>query len=131
MDSLYDKKYEDMQNRLYRLYEEIDSLEIEMEEVGTRIQSIKQEKINADNIYKYLIFFDKLYDKFTDIEKKEFISSFVEKVEIFEKEQDDGRVLKSLKFRFPVFFDGKEVEEIGWDNDTTVETVVLMSRLEK
>ena len=56
------------------------------------------------------------------------MNSFVERVEIYDKEQPDGRFLKRIKLRFPVFFDGKEIEEISWDNETTVETVCLMSR---
>jgi site-specific DNA recombinase len=46
--------------------------------------------------------FDKLYDKFIDLEKKEFLNSFVEQVDIYEQEQPDGRFLKHIKFRFPV-----------------------------
>ena len=71
---------------------------------------------------------DKLYDKFTDLEKKEFLSSFVEQVDIYEQEQPDGRFLKHIKFRFPVYFNGSEIEELSWDNEITVETVVGLQR---
>ena len=63
------------------------------------------------------------------MEKKEFIGSFVEKVEIYPEELEDGRILKILKFRFPVFFNGSEVNEISWDKKSTVECVVLMSKI--
>ena len=75
------------------------------------------------------MYFDKLYDKFTDVEKKEFLNSFVEQVDIYEQEQADGRFLKHIKFRFPVYFNGAETEELNWDNESTVETVVLLSKL--
>ena len=65
---------------------------------------------------------------FTDAEKKEFLNSFIERVDIYEQEQPDGRFLKHIKFRFPVFFDGKETEELSWDSETTLETVVLISK---
>ncbi len=128
MDSLYERKYEDMQDRLDQLYEKLDSIEIEMDEVVARIQNIKLDKLNADSIYNILRAFDRLYDKFTDMEKKEFINSFVEKVEIYPEEQENGRILKSLKFRFPVFFNGDEVNEISWDNESTVETIIMMTK---
>lgn len=35
------------------------------------------------------------------------MKSFLEDVNIYEEEQADGRILRSLKFRFPVFFNGK------------------------
>lgn len=127
-DKYYDRKYQDMEERLYKLYEEIDSVEAQIEEVETRIINVRQQKISGDNIYQFLLYFDKLYDKFSDAEKKEFLNSFIERVDIYEQEQPDGRILKHIKFRFPVYFNGKEIEELSWDNETTVETVVLLSR---
>ena len=129
-DKYYDRKYQDMEERLYKLYEEIDSVEAQIEEVETRIINVRQQKISGDNIYQFLLYFDKLYDKFSDAEKKEFLNSFIERVDIYEQEQPDGRILKHIKFRFPVYFNGKEIEELSWDNETTVETVCLLSKLQ-
>ena len=89
---------------------------------------MRQQKISGDNIYQFLLYFDKLYDKFTDAEKKTFLNSFIEQVDIFEEEQPDGRILKHIKFRFPVYFNGKEIQELSWDNETTVETIVLIQK---
>ena len=125
-DPSYDRKYEDMQARLDGLYERIDSLEIEMAEVELRIQNVKQEKIKSENVYSILRTFDKLYDKLTDFEKKELMGSFLEKVEIYPQEQENGQILKSLKFRFPIYFNGSEAFGVSWDNETTVECVTLM-----
>ena len=36
--------------------------------------------------------------------------------------------LRSLKFRFPVFFNDQELYELDWDNESTVESVVLLSQ---
>ena len=127
-DKYYDRKYQDMEERLYKLYEEIDSVEAQIEEVETRIINVRQQKISGDNIYQFLLYFDKLYDKFSDAEKKEFLNSFIERVDIYEQEQPDGRILKHIKFRFPVYFNGKEIEELSWDNETTVETVCLLGK---
>ena len=128
-DKHYDKKYEDMQVRLNKLYDEIEEIETLIEEVETRLYNIRQEKISGDNVYQFLLFFDKLYDRFTDIEKKTFMKSFLADVNIYEEEQADGRILRSLKFRFPVFFNGKEIYELDWDNESIVETVCLLSKL--
>ncbi len=127
-DKHYDKKYEDMQLRLDKLYDEIEEIETSIEAVETRLYNIKQEKISGDNVYQFLLFFDKLYDRFTDMEKKTFMKSFLEEVNIYEAEQEDGRILRSLKFRFPVFFNDQELYELDWDNESTVETVVLLTK---
>lgn len=88
---------------------------------------LSKRKISEKNIYKFLLYFDKLYAKFTDLEKREFMNSFIESIEIYEKEQPDGRFLKKIRFRFPVFFGEKETPEICWNNQNTVETAVLLN----
>ena len=52
----------------------------------------------------------------------------MEQVDIYEQEQPDGRFLKHIKFRFPVYFGDRETQELCWDNESTVETVVLLSK---
>lgn len=64
VDRFYEKKYQDMENRLYRLYDEIEAVENSMEEVKTRMLNIQQQKISEDNVYQFLLYFDKLYDRF-------------------------------------------------------------------
>lgn len=127
-DEYYDKKYENMQVRLDKLYDEIEEIDTFIEAVETRLYNIKQEKISGDNVYQFLLFFDNLYDRFTDMEKKIFMKSFLEEGNIYEAEQEDGRILRSLKFRFPVFFNEQELYELDWDNESTVESVLLMRR---
>ena len=131
MDKFYEKKYQDMETRLYRLYDEIEGVENSIEEVKNRLLNIRQQKISEENVYQFLLYFDKLYDKFTDLEKKEFLNSFVEQVDIYEQEQPDGRFLKHIKFRFPVYFGDRETQELCWDKESTVETVVLLSQLKQ
>ena len=126
-DKNYDKKYNDMQEHLDKLYDEITDIENAMEEVETRLYNIRQDKISEDNVYQFLLFFDKLYDKFTDLEKKTFLKSFLSDVFIYEEEQKDGRILKGLRFKFPIYMNGRNVLGVDWDNESTDETVVLLS----
>ena len=130
-DKNYDKKYNDMQERLDKLYDEITDIENAMEEVETRLYNIRQDKISEDNVYQFLLFFDKLYDKFTDLEKKIFLKSFLSDVFIYEEEQKDGRILKGLRFKFPIYMNGRNVLGVEWDNESTDETVVLLSQLKQ
>ena len=118
-----------METRLYRLYDEIEGVENSIEEVKNRLLNIRQQKIE-ENVYQFLLCFDKLYDKCTDLEKKEFLNSFVEQVDIYEQEQPDGRFLKHIKFRFPVYFGDRETQELCWDKESTAESCALLSKLE-
>ena len=127
-DRHYHRKYLDMQDRLYMLYDEIAAVEDSIDEAETRLSNIQQKKISGEQVYQFLLYFDKLYDKFADAEKKEFLDSFIERVELYEDELPNGRFLKRIVFHFPVFFDGQETSEIGWDSEATVECVALLTR---
>ena len=48
-------------------------------------------------------------------------------MEIYPEKLPNGRFLKRIEFRFPVFFDGQAVDGLSWDLESTVETVVLLS----
>ena len=84
--------------------------------------------LSADISLEDQLFFDNLYGRFTDMEKKIFMKSFLEEGNIYEAEQEDGRILRSHKLRFPVFFNEQELYELDWDNESTVESVLLTRR---
>ena len=56
------------------------------------------------------------------------MKAFVEEVQIFEDVQPNGKFLRSIKFGFPIPYNGSEVQAISWDKENTVETVVLLSK---
>lgn len=60
--------------------------------------------------------------------KKTFLKSFLSDVFIYEEEQKDGRILKGLRFKFPIYMNGRNVLGVDWDNESTDETVRLLSR---
>ena len=128
-DRLYELKYEDMQGRLYKLYEDIDEMEEKVQVLQRRIDNIMRQKISGDQVYEFLLAFDRLYKELSDVDKKKFMNTFVERIEIYEEKQTSGQVLKKIRFRFPIYFNGEEIDEISWDNDATVETVVLLSKM--
>lgn len=78
-----------------------------------------------------MLFFDIIYPKFTDAEKKEFLGSIIERVEINPEPTETGQILKKIKFRIPVSYDenGENSTEISVPAEKlTVETVCLMSK---
>ncbi len=45
-----------------------------------------------------------------------------------ENRLENGRFLKHIEFRFPVFFEGEEITGLSWDNATTVKSIVLLAK---
>ena len=56
-----------------------------------RKRSILAEKVCGDNIYKALVFFDKMYENMNESERREFFTQLIEKIEIYEEEQPNGQ----------------------------------------
>ena len=127
-DSLYEKRCQDLDIRLNALYDDLALYQSKRSEIEQRILNIREEKIKTENIYKFLLYFDNLYSKFTDVEKKVFLKTFIERVDIYPEEQADGRILKSIKFNFPIFFDDKIIKGLSWDNEAHDECCVLLCR---
>ena len=75
-----------------------------------------------ENIYKILEHFNELYDIISDEEKKELIATLVKEIQIY-PEGESEMPLKSMKFNFPVYKDGKEVREIFLNNNTNVDNL--------
>lgn len=128
-DPHYTRKAQDLQERQNRVYDQIASIEGSIAEVQTRMDNIRQRRISTDNVYQFLLYFDKLYDQFTDLEKKTFMNSFIERVEIYPERRSDGRIVKRIEFRFPVYFNGSKITGLGWDETDMSETVMVLSKL--
>lgn len=128
-DSMYEKKYDDLQKRFYDKYDEMALTENHMDEIQSRLAHIRRKQLSGDRIYNFLIAFDKLYDKLSDAEKKEFMGTFVESIELYPGRLENGKFLKHIHFRFPVYYNGTVIDDISWENESTVETVCLLSEL--
>lgn len=128
-DPHYTRKAQDLQERQNRVYDQIASIEGSIAEVQTRMDNIRQRRISTDNVYQFLLYFDKLYDQFTDLEKKTFMNSFIERVEIYPERQSDGRIIKRIEFRFPVYFKGSKITGLGWDETDMSENVMGLAKL--
>ena len=126
-DSMYEKKYDDLQKRFYDKYDEMALTENHMDEIQSRLAHIRRKQLSGDRIYNFLIAFDKLYDKLSDAEKKEFMGTFVESIELYPERLENGKFLKHIHFRFPVYYNGTVIDDISWKNESTVETVVKLS----
>ena len=122
----YDKRYDDLSERIDRAYAKIYELNVEMDELDTRITNAQKDKLSASNIYYYLQAFGQLYDVMTDAEKKQMYSHLLKEVQIFEAPKENGQIIKSLKFTFPIDDTGRT--EFCVDENLTVETVVLLSK---
>ena len=127
-DRHYIRRKADLDDRLYRMYDKIEELESQLMDARAKKTSIEAEKITGDNIYKVLIYFDKLYFAMNDVERRQLIEALIAEIQIYEERKPNGQWLKSIRFKLPII---ENDLSIGLDNGEHVECVVLMSRVEK
>ena len=125
-----ERKLQDMNRRLDNLYDTIYELEDKIEESRAKRKSIEMSAITIDNVYKVLLNFDRVYDRLNDEEKRTMIQGFIKEIQIYPKEEQDKHEhpIKNITFNFPVYVNGESVDKISWENESTVETVVLIQR---
>lgn len=124
-DRHYIRRKADLDDRLYRMYDKIEETESRLIEARAKKTAIEAEKITGDNIYKVLIYFDKLYKVMNDVEKRQLMESLISEIQIFEDRQPNGQWLKSMKFKLPIIEGNME---LSLDNDEHVEAVCLLTK---
>lgn len=121
-DEAYEKKYDSIQSNLDDCYDKVDEIENKIAIVIEKIQAAKKGVRAAANIEAMLDHFDRLYDKMSCEERRQMYRLFIERIEVFPEEKADGRILKSISFRFSV-----PHEEEGVKSDGT-ETAICFTR---
>jgi site-specific DNA recombinase len=127
-DPHYDKKVSDLQRRYDEQYDKAEAIETQIDGINTQMMSIRQEKISADNVYQLLLSFDKLYNTFTEAEQRDFMRSFIERIDIYPEKPENGCWIRNIVFNFPMPVKGKEITALPLESESTVETVVLLCR---
>ncbi len=125
-DRHYIKRKADLDDRLYRMYDKIENVETQLIETRARKQAVEAEKLTGDNIYKVLIYFEKLYAMMNEAERRQLMEALISEIQIYENRQPNGQWLKSIKFRLPII---EEDMVLSLEGDKHVESIVLLSKL--
>ena len=121
-----DRKILDMTTRLDALYDNIAEIESNIEDARFRKKAAEEKALTLENIYKILMHFSEFYDIMNDEERKELFAELIQEIQIYHEGESDCP-LKSIKFNFPVFQNGKETEEVFLNKPLNVETLVVLS----
>lgn len=127
-DKHYVKRKSDLDARLYKMYDKIEGIENQLTAARAKKMAIEADKLTADNIYKVLIYFDKLYSAMDDLEKRQLMETLISEVQVYEERQPNGQWLKSIKFKLPII---EEDMDLSLDSNNRIETVCLLSKTEK
>lgn len=129
-DKHYTRKYQDMQDRLDNLYDKVAEFEEAMKDIDAKIGASYGKEITGKKLYEFLLDFDILYDKMTDMEKKEFMNTFIEKIELKNETVNNGTGqgsrIEYIDLAFPVYYGDCKGTRIRMPEENTVEVVCLL-----
>ncbi|MEE0199092.1 MAG: recombinase family protein [Muricomes sp.] len=132
IDNLPDDKYaerkrNEFNRRLDKIYNQIYETEDRIEGCRRRIVIAEQESLNVEMIYKILLSFDEIYDKMDDREKRELIKCMIKEIKLYlpEEQKEQGHAVKSIVYLFPIEEDVIQSLRV---KETHVEMVVLLSK---
>lgn len=119
----YDDEYEAVQSKIDEVYDRIEILEERIRKLKKRMEALKKGVRSSDNIQKILDDFDLLFERMNCKERRELCRQFIERIDVFQEEREDGRILKRIVFRFPVYYEeeGKRAENDEPDEVVTFE----------
>ena len=123
IDENYDREYESILAEMDTVYERMGQLQKQIENARVKLLSLKRGISSEDGIRKILDNFDRLFQRFDYEERREMCRQIIERIDVFPEEQPDGRILKSISFRFPVYFEIAAQEEK--QSDVPDETVTF------
>lgn len=106
-----------LNGRLYKVIEDIT-------EVEDRISNLNKQRANAqsmedmkEEIYNFLEHFEEFFDLMDDADKKDFLKSFIDSIEVFPKRGPaKGRIIRLIHFNFPMYMkDGQMYKTVSFD----------------
>ena len=107
------------------MYDRIEEIESQLITARAKKQAIEAEKLTGDNIYKVLIYFEKLYALMDEVERRQLIEALISEIQIYPERQSNGQWLESIKFRLPII---EHNMDLSLDNNDHMETVLLLGR---
>ena len=106
-DKFYDRKYDDMQERMNKLYEEIGAIEDEIDTISMRIDNINKKQLSKDSI------------TVPPIDEQHKIAAVLDKVSdlIVKRQQQLDKLDEAVKARFVEIFGKPDENPKHWQED--------------
>ena len=108
---------ESLNNRLFKVLDDIEEAEERIASINERLENAEMIAQTKRGIYLFLEQFDTVYDEISDEDKKAFLRSFIESIEVYPKNHPSKLLIKRINFNFPIAYkNGKEYSSIAFYN---------------
>lgn len=113
----YQRKRKDMSERLGTLYDKIAMQEELVESIRLKMKNAQENNLQKEMIYAFLKNFQELYERMNDGEKREFYHLLIDKIELYQEPLENGQMVRSIYFHFPISVTGNEVNGLVWEEN--------------
>ena len=100
MADAYETTYEQILAEIDEGYDRIEKIERKIRSIMRKLESLKQGFKASENIERMLDHFTKLYEHMSCQERREMYRLFIDHIEVLPETRKDGKMLKSISFRF-------------------------------
>lgn len=136
-DDLYDMMYDDLQGLLHERIKNISKLDMRINQVGIAIQNADTKAVTAEEVYAIMRTMVDMMDIMPAEDERKIMHAMLESVQIYPERQPNGLLVKSIRFKVPLSYNGEHFQDVVLEadedddslpNESTVETVCLLSR---
>ena len=100
----YETEYEAITVRIDETYDRIYELQEQIDKKRERLTALRNGVDSTDNVRLILDNFDRLFRSMTYEERREMCRLFIQRIDVFPEEQEDGRILRQIVFKIPVYY---------------------------
>lgn len=100
----FESEYEAITVRIDETYDRIYELQEQIDKKRERLAALRNGVDSSDNVRMILDNFDRLFRSMNYEERREMCRLFIQRIDVFPEEQEDGRILRQIVFKIPVYY---------------------------
>lgn len=108
LDDDYDENYDRIQSEMDEIYDRMDDAESAISKIKKKLSATKNGIRSIEKVKELVEHMQLLFPKMTCDEQKEMYRLFIERIDVYPEEQDNGKLIKSITFKFPVYYEDYE-----------------------
>ena len=131
---LYDALYSDLEGMLGEIEDYIANYDENIYKTELAIENATENQLTAEIVSKTMAIIIEKLDSLADEEKRLIMHYLLDSVQLYEKRQDNGWWVKSLRFKVIIDIGGQEFDEVeivdtnSLPNENHDETTVMLQR---
>ena len=108
LDDDYDENYDRIQSEMDEIYDRMDDTESSISKIKKKLSATKNGIRSIEKVKELVEHMQLLFPKMTCDEQKEMYRLFIERIDVYPEEQDNGKLIKSITFKFPIYYEDYE-----------------------